>query len=572
MHRWVMLAIAAVPLVLTVYLTPTPAFLWWTATALEKISPNDNPPTEPKKSASIAAARNEFESFQIVLRAQSQQIDAVDVEISDLHGPKNAVITKENVTIYLEPFVDLKQLSNVEGRAGEWADPLIPRVDRYYGQRRNAFPFKLLDGRNQPVWIEIFVPPATPAGVFNGDVSVNVHEKRQLTIPVRLEVWNFTLPVTSSLPNTYGFSGISAVRQHFGRYTKDDDVRSLVAVYQKAALLHRISIHGGSMTPPRYKMDRNRIEIDWSKYDVEVGPFLNGTAIRNGEPLYGAKATTIDMRTSDIANTDEARILYWRAYAQHFRENGWFDRLFDYVWDEPSKTDSAAVLHKAQLIRGADPAIRTLVTVPLNPAWTQYIDIWAPLVNCFEPRSGFEPFCEPMTDRSAYQAELNKGKSVWWYQSCASHGCNTVGGAYFTGWPSYMIDVSPVANRIMEWMTWKYGIQGELYFSMNVSYGDRGGPWDDINRFGGNGDGTLFYPGVPQRIGGTTQIPIESIRLKLIRDGLEDYEYLNMLGSSPLAREAADSLVHKTYEFEHDPEKLYAARRRLGEELSKRGG
>ena len=41
---------------------------------------------------------------------------------------------------------------------------------------------------------------------------------------------------------------------------------------------------------------------------------------------------------------------------------------------------------------------------------------------------------------------------------------------------------------------------------------------------GGNGDGTLFYPGTPARIGGTHDIPIESVRLKRIRDGREDYE------------------------------------------------
>jgi hypothetical protein len=133
-----------------------------------------------------------------------------------------------------------------------------------------------------------------------------------------------------------------------------------------------------------------------------------------------------------------------------------------------------------------------------------------------------------------------------------------------------MVDISPVANRIMEWMTWKYGVQGELYYSTTDAY-NMGNPWDDVNRYGGNGDGTLFYPGRPDRIGGKTHIPVESIRLKLIREGLEDYEYLHMLGSSPIAAEAANSIVHATHDFDHDPTKLYAARRLMGEELSRRG-
>jgi len=92
--------------------------------------------------------------------------------------------------------------------------------------------------------------------------------------------------------------------------------------------------------------------------------------------------------------------------------------------------------------------------------------------------------------------------------------------------------------------------------------------------FGGNGDGTLLYPGLPSRIGGRTHIPIESVRLKLIREGLEDYEYLHMLsrlGESSLAIEIVNTMVRKTYDFEHDPAKLYSARQRMGEELSRLG-
>jgi len=40
--------------------------------------------------------------------------------------------------------------------------------------------------------------------------------------------------------------------------------------------------------------------------------------------------------------------------------------------------------------------------------------------------------------------------------------------------------------------------------------------WTDQYRFGGNGDGTLFYPGTPDRVGGTDPIPIESMRMKIL--------------------------------------------------------
>jgi len=48
---------------------------------------------------------------------------------------------------------------------------------------------------------------------------------------------------------------------------------------------------------------------------------------------------------------------------------------------------------------------------------------------------------------------------------------------------------------------------------------------------GNNGDGTLFYPGRVANVGGTTDIPVESIRLKEIRATLTDMEYGALLTS-----------------------------------------
>ena len=49
------------------------------------------------------------------------------------------------------------------------------------------------------------------------------------------------------------------------------------------------------------------------------------------------------------------------------------------------------------------------------------------------------------------------------------------------------------------------------------------------NYYGGNGDGYMIYAGTPERIGGTQGIPLESMRLKHVRDGFEDFEWLTLL-------------------------------------------
>ncbi len=548
----------------------TKPITWWTTHALEKTRPMSPIPREPAHMVELWAARNEFEPFQIVLRTEGQDLPGVDIEITDLAGPTGAIPAKDNITIYFEHYIPLKLPSSIEGAAGDWPDALVPRIDRYTGEKRNTFPMRLAAGRNQPVWVDVYVPLSTPPGEYHGKALITVGGAAYTAIPITMHVWDFALPSTSSLKTSFGFNGLGAAKHSFGKYTNDRDILRLTQMYQKSALLHRISIHGGSMIPPR--IPRNSTAINWDSYDSEVGPFLDGTVLAGKDPLPGAKATTAELRLpADL--TEEQNQPYFRQWIQHFREKGWLNRLFYYLRDEPRMETYRDVSDKGRAAHRADPEVRNLVTVALNRELESAVDIWVPLINCFEMKPGFPPYCAQSAPREAYGRELASGKALWWYQSCASHGCNTIGGEYFRGWPSYMIDVAPVANRILPWLAWKYAIEGELYFNMDEAFGRAGDPWDDVSMFGGNGDGTLFYPGRTDHIGGSKDIPIESIRLKLIREGLEDYEYLYLcsrLGLAELAQKSGNSIASHIYQWEHNPETLYALRRKMGDALSEK--
>jgi hypothetical protein len=82
----------------------------------------------------------------------------------------------------------------------------------------------------------------------------------------------------------------------------------------------------------------------------------------------------------------------------------------------------------------------------------------------------------------------------------------------------------------------------------------------------------LFYPGRPDRIGGTSDIPVESIRLKLIREGMEDYEYLALLaklGAKKAADEYANRIVTKPYVWESQTRVFLGVRQEMGEALDR---
>ncbi|MBI2816618.1 MAG: DUF4091 domain-containing protein [Acidobacteria bacterium] len=539
----------------------------WTTNALDKVRPSDPPPTGAPQAAQLYAARNEFEPFQLVLRSDVRDIVNVDVQISNLARLDGATIANDNFTIYFERYLNLSKSSTRPGAGGEWPDPLIPKVDRYAGEARNAFPFTLQRGRNQAIWVELYVPANAQPGTYSGELKITGDQLTPVSVPVSLSVWNFSLPSTSSLKTTFGLNGLGVLKQHRAQYS-DEELHALTYIYTKAALWHRISTHSGTLTPPPFTGDASNLKINWAAYDQEVGPFLDGTVFSPDQPLYGAKANTVDLRIHGSANTPELTVAYWKQWVNHFAAKGWLDRLFYYVWDEPTPDKNPQIISLATLAHTADPRIRNLVTTTLDLDLRGVIDIWSPPVNCVDSKPGFPPMCDRTVPRQAYETEIQRGKSLWWYQSCISHGCNGPGGDYFRGWPNYLIDAPGVANRVFPWITWRFNIEGELYFNMDENYSMTNDPWTEVYLFGGNGDGVFFYPGRPDRIGGTTDIPIESLRLKLIREGLEDYEYLNFLSGIGLrgcVDEVISRVVNKAYQWSLDPYEFYAARRELGD-------
>jgi len=170
-----------------------------------------------------------------------------------------------------------------------------------------------------------------------------------------------------------------------------------------------------------------------------------------------------------------------------------------------------------------------------------------------EPRDG-------KNQRSAYDGWLKgKNKHVWWYQSCDEHeSCsNGFPGGKESTWPSYMVDATPVRNRVFQWLAFLDRIESELYYQTDYCWtatcNGSTDPWQTVYAFGGNGDGTLFYPGTPAKIGGTTPVSVSSIRLNLIRDGMEDFEYLNALakaGQRTYAEKVARSFIKNALTFQ----------------------
>lgn len=75
--------------------------------------------------AIIKAAKNEYESFQIVIGALQKNVRVVNVEMSDLTGSAGT-ISKENITLFREEYVRLMRPSpRAQLPTGLYTDPLV---------------------------------------------------------------------------------------------------------------------------------------------------------------------------------------------------------------------------------------------------------------------------------------------------------------------------------------------------------------------------------------------------------------------------------------------------------------
>ena len=186
-------------------------------------------------------------------------------------------------------------------------------------------------------------------------------------------------------------------------------------------------------------------------------------------------------------------IAVYREYARRFRAKGWMDRAFLYAYDEPfGKKKLYAGREQAEFFREAVPDGWALVTNTWSPELDGACNLWCVPVNWFD--DGEHATADEIKKRQ------DKGERVWWYHAMMSRGEPLHKGGR---WPSYFIDDSAMAARITGFFTWRYNFQGFLYYLTTMAYTKGNNPWRNQFYFDANGDGTLFYPGTPDRVGGS---------------------------------------------------------------------
>jgi hypothetical protein len=489
----------------------------WVTDSLTRVQPTEAP--ETTASATIQAARNEAEAFQVIVRApNSQALSNVNVAASDLVGP--GFIAASNITYYREHYVPVHvqsaQVNNgwyAPYAPGTWPDALIPST--VPGGTYSSFPFAVSAGQNQPVWIEVYVPKGTAAGIYSGTVTITATGIAPVTIPLTLTVWGFTLPDRPALASAFGGYDHSFWIAY--QYSAGSDQQTLKMNLYTALQAHRLGIGvvpdvadvgGVGALMPRQRM----IEVDPSMSDANI----------------------LSLTSTFVAN-------------------GWVDSLETLPVDEPStQAEYDAIRQLAPRFKSL--GIPLLTTIQNSTAWTAIngsVDIWVPV------------FYECVYDATQISAKLAQGNQVWSYAA----------GVQPNNAPTWLLDYDLIHYRIPAWLNYRHGQTGLLYWT--TAYWQDGDPWTNaanVSPSSGNGEGVLFYPG--DKVG-APNAAIPSLRLKAIRDGVEDYDYLALLaqlGDSALAASLAQTLAPAWDNWAHDPAALAAARAQAAARIVALGG
>ncbi len=530
-------------LLLIILLAPLPARAWEVGAApgTRKLLPVNVVPAA--QTIRVAAARNEWEGFQIAM-LDGAAVAGVNVKLSDLCSSTGACIKASEARLYRQVFLDIKLPSQMgvprhERVAGLYPDPLVPFFDPYKSSNVPVgAPFSLKAGELGAVFIDLYVPDKTAAGLYTGTATVTATGESPISIVVELEVWDFAIPKARNIPTSFGFS-TSGVRHYHGGAGKDP-----AAGYQIIVDRYYLSLHEHRIDPTTvngkvdFKFDAagKLLPVDWTAYDKEVAPWLDGSKFPDGVPVTRFNVARFRPGHGQGAMTAAQWQQAAKVFAEHLKAKGWWDKAYVYGKDEPWLKDAAkayAQINKdIDLLFAASPLWKGKVLITGSygkEIGDGKVGIWCPVTPMYEEwfwtwerKAGWKEY----TDR------FKKGEELWFYV------CN----ANIPPYAGYDIDTAiGYEPRIVKWGTWYERATGFLFWRTNYWVNqDPWNVWADVKTFtktmARNGDGFLFYPGdhdgtaggkgSPKEIsiGG----PVPSYRLKQIRDGLEDWEMFRM--------------------------------------------
>jgi hypothetical protein len=454
----------------------------WIENSLEKIFREDNVVSDGRidNTARISLARNERESFQVIMRPpKGKDLTKVTCKVESLvNDETGASIKSSDIRAYVVGYCPVRVPSYFEGPTGDWPDPLLPMAS-----------FTTPGGCCTPIWITVYARPDLPAGKYVGNVVLSYPQSDPITLRVEAVVYGFALPTTPSLKTDFGFRADMAAESSKAKGCKLSS-DALTARYAEDALEHRVTLREPFQFPAP--------STDYSAQLTKCAPKAKDGLARG--------ATTFAVPSGLSGSMDQLEKADAFVVGNNLR-----NRAFCPLADNPEPSTHEALAQKLQVWHATAPDIPSLVaSFGMQPFLPEGPVIWSVHTQMLDT-----PNNKPILDR------ISSGGEVWWY----------VNRFPARPYANFLLDFAGMEHRILFWQTWALGVRGMQYWCVNYceKWRDPYAGLTDVTPV--NGDGLLVYPGADG--------PVDSIRWEIIRDGIEDYDYLRILADRVKKLEAS---------------------------------
>ncbi len=427
----------------------------------------------------VSLARNEHEGVQVVVMPFDRDLRGASVSVSPLRGADDGrEFAGGKTAVSLVGHVNTKGPTPYEVTYfGWWPDPLLD-----FQQKAD-----IRAGEHVAFWIDVATAATTPPGDYEATITVAADESAPVKLRLHVRVWDFELPMGSTLPTAFTYDEHQVRRIYGERWT-----RELAYKYYDAILSHRLNID--------HLYRGHTPDLDVIQYGVARG--MNAFNLLN-------------LGYGDAGGERRAAL---DACVPKIRALGLLGKAYVYGFDEVKEERFAAMRTTFGQIHEWYPGLRTMTTAVdrtfgRGTSLRDLVDIWVPLT--------------PSYDRDEAVRLRAEGKAMWWYVCVVPR----------PPYANWFIESQAIEARLLTGaMSYKYKADGFLYYLITLWTGNRkpiaSGPYtgwnpgsffDEKKGKTANGDGSLLCPGPDG--------PLSTIRLENIRDGLEDFEYLCLLAA-----------------------------------------
>lgn len=443
-------------------------------------------------------AKNEIQSCQFFLLPENTT--SFKIELSDFENSRGEKI---DTSLLYEYYA----LLNFKGEKIYSPDALPALLDKISVKANNTQGFVIKAKTEQD----------TSPGLYEATLNVydSTTNKQIKTAKVYTYVWDFALPEETSLHTAVGVFDWRLINAYASYGMNECSTNELYKLAYDFLLENRICAY---QLPYDFHTDKVTEYLD----NPRVNTFCVNLSART---LYSdGEAIGKDLST---------------AYPLLSQKQEWLDKAYFYYTDEPTSiygvndladnyNETIEIYENPNFISPFFTNFKYGNTDQIS-LMSQYINMWCVKINAFTPRSrnnvkGVSYIQDLSTDKKygtfaeRMDKEIADGDELW---------------TYFCWEPT-----KPYANwlatcdytemQISIWQTYQVHATGVLYFSANewntYVYKDLG-TTQTMGSPKAQGDGILFYPGCIN----DSYSPISSLRLEIVRDGIEDYEYLSML-------------------------------------------